>query len=116
MPRQQGIAIENTKQKEYLRQWYLERKDIYREKHLQKSYGMSLQDFFDMLEEQNYECAICSADLSNAKPKNIHIDHCHTSSKVRGILCNSCNMGIGMLKDDVDVLKSAIAYLEYHNA
>ena len=112
MPRQ-AATVDRTA---YLREFYLKRKDVYKEKHLQKAYGISLNDFIKMLEDQGYRCGICATHLAEANPKNVHIDHCHDSGVIRGVLCNSCNMGIGMLKDNVTVLKQAIVYLEKHSA
>lgn len=102
--------------KEYYRQWYLGRAHIYKEKHIKKTYGLSLDDLFSLIEAQGYKCAVCNTDLKDRNPKNVHIDHCHNSEdmKIRGILCNNCNMALGLLKDDVEVLKSAIKYLKKH--
>ena len=102
-------------EKEYMRQWYLSRKDIYKDRHLQKTYGISLDDFLKMLTNQDYSCAICTKDLTNVPYKNVHIDHCHETGKIRGVLCQTCNMGMGMFEDKIDILKAAIAYLEKSN-
>jgi len=64
-----------------------------------------------MLEEQEHKCAICStsdADLD----KLLSVDHCHTTGKVRGLLCNNCNLALGNFKDKIENLKSAINYLK----
>lgn len=103
-------AVENRS--DYLHSWYVSRKDLYKERHLQKTYGLSVQDLINLMEDQDFLCAICKKDFNELKPKNIHIDHCHNSNKIRGILCNNCNMALGLFKDDVEVLKEAIKYLE----
>jgi predicted nucleic acid-binding Zn ribbon protein len=66
-----------------------------------------------MLEACGYKCEICGdgVSLTSGKNKAPHIDHDHTTGKVRGILCASCNKGIGMLKEDTSVLQKAIRYL-----
>lgn len=69
-------------------------------------YGLTYEEYQTMLVEQNGECAICSKVLE--KPC---IDHCHTTGKVRGLLCNSCNTGLGHFKDNPDSLEAAIRYL-----
>lgn len=97
---------------EYLAEWYQSRKDIYRERHLQKTYGLSLATLFQIMKDQNECCAICGRDFNELKPKNIHLDHCHTTNQIRGVLCNNCNMALGLLKDDTQILLSAIKYLE----
>jgi 5-methylcytosine-specific restriction endonuclease McrA len=74
----------------------------------QSKYGISREDFFLMLEKQNYQCTLCLTPID----KSSHIDHCHTTNKVRGILCARCNKGLGHFKDNIVVLKRAIQYLE----
>lgn len=53
-------------------------------------------------------------DICGSKEK-LCWDHCHKTNKFRGTLCNSCNVGIGFLKDDISILKKAITYIERHN-
>lgn len=62
-------------------------------------------------EDQDYKCAICGIHEENVT-KSLAIDHDHTTGLVRGYLCNNCNRGIGLLKDDPNVLRNAIEYLE----
>ena len=112
MARQSGVAVDK---KEYLRKWYLSRKDIYKERHLQKKWGMTLEDLYNLMDSQNHECAICRIDLESLGPKRTHIDHCHKTDKIRGILCSNCNMALGLLKDDSELLIKAVKYLEMHN-
>ena len=64
-----------------------------------------------MLEKQNNKCAICKKDRNIFK-KRLCVDHCHSTGKIRGLLCTNCNQGIGHLKDDLNIIKSAIRYLE----
>lgn len=75
-----------------------------------KKYGITVEDFNKMLEEQGGVCAICKSNCNINR--RLCIDHCHTTGKVRGLLCSECNSGIGKLKDDKELLKSALAYLE----
>ena len=82
---------------------------------LKYKYGMSLQDYEDILKKQGNRCAICKS-TSNSDPNrknNFDVDHCHVTGVVRGLLCSNCNTGIGLLKDSVDNLNSAIKYLEH---
>ena len=62
-------------------------------------------------EKQNYCCAICKTH-SDLLPRNLAVDHCHTTGKVRGLLCTNCNIGLGMLKDSSEILNLAIKYLK----
>lgn len=83
---------------------------------LKANYGLSLQDYEDLLHKQNSVCAIClqpETTKSNAGYiKNLSVDHCHATGKVRGLLCHHCNTGIGKFMDDVTLLESAIKYLK----
>lgn len=72
------------------------------------AYGLTLERTDAMLKYQNEACAIC---LRKFKRRRFHVDHCHKTKKVRGLLCPSCNCGLGMFRDRPDVLASAIAYL-----
>ena len=78
---------------------------------LKKDFGITLQDFNKMFEEQAGCCAICSIHQSGLK-QSLCVDHCHTTGRVRGLLCKECNLGIGKLKDDVELLVNAINYLK----
>jgi hypothetical protein len=64
-----------------------------------------------MLESQNNSCAICGGD---AGQRSFSVDHDHISGKVRGLLCRGCNVGIGNLKDDIEILEKAIEYIKKH--
>ena len=79
--------------------------------HLKRSYGLTIQQVSDLLSSQDNKCAICSTTNFKAC-----IDHDHRTGIVRGILCRSCNIGLGFMKDDIDHLKSAIKYLEVNLA
>ena len=81
------------------------------ELHMMKTYGLNLKDYQKMLEAQNYKCAICGSPPPNNRKTRLSIDHCHTTGKVRGLLCDRCNRSIGLLKDDVSILQKAIDYL-----
>lgn len=70
-------------------------------------YGITKEAFNEMLISQNRECAICKCNIDDSS----HIDHCHSSGNVRGLLCRSCNHGLGNFKDSVNNLSNAIKYL-----
>lgn len=72
-----------------------------------REYGLSDEDMEIKLESQNYKCVICSEKID----WNCHVDHDHVSGNVRGLLCPSCNLGLGMFKDNLDSLNNAILYL-----
>lgn len=74
---------------------------------LKKKFGLSKEQYEALLEGQNHVCAICGKGCTKA----LAVDHCHTTGKVRGLLCNNCNRGVGHLKDSVENMTNAITYL-----
>jgi len=86
----------------------------YRKRHneylKEKRYGMSQDQFNKMLVDQNNMCKICNNKFKDKK--DTHIDHCHNSNIVRGLLCNNCNMALGQFNDNTDIMDKAIKYLE----
>ena len=74
---------------------------------LKHRYNITLEEWQALLDKQNGLCAICSMDISD-KP---YVDHSHETGKVRGMLCNNCNRGIGMLQDSPESLQKASNYL-----
>ena len=81
-----------------------------RKDNLKYRYGITEEQYDQMLEKQNHTCAIC-----NEKPKgNLAVDHCHTTGKVRGLLCANCNKGLGMFKEDENRMKKAMQYLIFN--
>ena len=74
---------------------------------LKHRYGLLQDDYSKMLAQQNGACAICL----RSKDYDLYVDHCHTTNKVRGLLCASCNSILGKVNDDVDTLNRAIQYL-----
>ena len=84
--------------------------------HLSKTYGLSEDGYYKMLEEQNHSCAICKLPVD----KEVHygkfvVDHCHSTGKVRELLCHGCNASLGLMKESIQTLTKAIAYLDKHN-
>ena len=88
--------------------------DGYKSSQLRIKYGITLDDYKVMLEEQDNCCAICDQPFDpNADKWNLpHVDHCHATGTVRGLLCKGCNLGIGHLKDNIATLEAAILYLK----
>ena len=80
-----------------------------RERNKERRYGITQEQFDQMLLDQNNRCKICDNDFKNSK--DTHIDHCHNTNRVRGLLCNSCNMALGQFNDDIEFMNNAIKYL-----
>ena len=81
---------------------------------LKRQYGIDFDDYNAMLFKQNHRCCICNSHEDDFK-RRLAVDHCHTTGKVRGLLCHHCNISLGNFKDDPKLLKRAIKYLEKHN-
>lgn len=85
--------------------------------HLKRQYDMSMKDYDVMLSKQGGVCAICGKkeedNATGSSHKVLYIDHDHKTGKVRGLLCNHCNRGLGFLQDDSSILRSAIEYIEH---
>ena len=79
---------------------------------LQQKYKLSLDDYKNLIISQNGKCKICNQVLDLQNPKSVHVDHCHTTLTVRGILCRHCNMGLGFFQDNITFLSEAINYLK----
>lgn len=98
--------------REYKRVWERENADrlrIQRKNGDIRRYGIEPSDFVRMLAEQGGVCAICGG--RNSRGQDLHIDHCHATGRVRGLLCGLCNRGLGMFRDSVPTLAKAIGYL-----
>lgn len=76
-----------------------------------KLYGITLDQFNQIKQEQGNRCKICNTDEPKGRHNCFHVDHCHSTGKVRGLLCNKCNVGLGSFKDDPEILKIAAEYL-----
>jgi hypothetical protein len=77
-----------------------------------KATGFTQEDFESKLAEQDGKCAICGTTDSGSMA--FHADHDHKTGQKRGVLCHKCNTGLGLLKDDINILCSAINYINYY--
>lgn len=75
-------------------------------------YGLTNDRFEALKAHQGNKCSVCTTELDETTKSGLAVDHCHTTGKVRGLLCGSCNWALGLLKDNTDNLARAIAYLE----
>lgn len=76
-----------------------------------RRYEITFTEYKDLLETQKGLCKICQ---SSNNGKTLHIDHDHVTGKVRGLLCNQCNVGLGSFRDNPELLQGAIEYLTTH--
>lgn len=73
---------------------------------LKRRYNITIDEYNKLYDAQHGKCCICGID------QTLVVDHCHRTGKIRGLLCNGCNMAIGKLGDSVETLEKAIAYLK----
>jgi len=94
--------------------WSAERKEEERKKlydgWLKRKYGITLKEYHIFLDNQNNKCAICEATEAGGMG-SFHLDHCHNTGEIRGILCQKCNMMLGLASDNIKILNKAIKYL-----
>jgi hypothetical protein len=107
---QKGYKKHKDKRREASRKWHENNPKAAKSNKLKKKYNISIEDYNTLLEKQNNTCAICQQE--NKHKRAFHVDHCHETGKIRGLLCHSCNTGIGSLKDNIELLRAAINYLE----
>lgn len=83
---------------------------------LEYKYGLTIEEYSFLLEKQNSICAICGREETavdrNGKIKKLQVDHDHETGKIRGLLCSTCNRGIGYLQDDISIIENALEYLK----
>lgn len=82
-----------------------------KENNYKRNYNLTLETRNKLLEQQGGCCKICDKNL-NINKKSTHIDHCHKTGEVRGILCNNCNTTLGKVNEDIVILKKMIEYIE----
>jgi Recombination endonuclease VII len=90
----------------------------FKEHNLRYGFGLSLEDYNQMLSKQNGVCAICkhpeTSKHQGGKIRDLAVDHDHATGKIRGLLCSSCNLGLGKLKDDFEIILQAAKYIQKH--
>ena len=85
-----------------------------RKHNLKHRYGITEEQYDQMLVEQKYKCKICrqKPDKSQTQPdKPLYVDHCHQTKVIRGLLCHKCNVALGHMNDDPEQLERAANYL-----
>lgn len=108
----------NSKQAKEWRAQHPEKQREYADKRgkwwLESRYGINETEWNSMFDNQLGRCAICKSEDPKGNHGVFHVDHCHETGRVRALLCDTCNRGLGMFYDNVNILKSAIEYLEKH--
>lgn len=125
--------VSPEKKKEYAAKDYLKNKDKYmirskltyqknkeklRDLTYQRKFGITIDEYNTLFEIQKGVCKICNNPetkvnrKSTGLVKRLAVDHCHKTGKVRGLLCQDCNVGLGAFKDNTELIKRAIDYLQ----
>lgn len=87
------------------------RKNVLKNFHLTKKYGITLEEYNNLFFKQNGCCDICKKHQSEFKI-SLSVDHCHETGNIRGLLCSSCNRALGMYKESEEILLNAIKYIK----
>lgn len=101
--------------KEYKKQYQKEylKTDKAKEYRLMFKYGITMKQKTEMFNKQEGKCSICSINMETVY--KAHVDHNHITNKVRGLLCQKCNMGLGIFNDNKEILRNAIKYIEQYD-
>ena len=114
----------------YQREWRKQNKDKYleyrekeksnpnyknwgRKSKLKNNFNLTLEQYDEMFEEQNGMCACCNTHQSSLSI-SLAVDHCHTTGKIRKLLCNRCNLLLGNADESVELLENIIKYINKH--
>jgi hypothetical protein len=101
----------------YLRAYRVKRPSRYKDSQLRKSFGITKDQYDQMLKDQNHVCAICEKTervMHKGRPRDLAVDHCHETGVIRGLLCSDCNSGLGWFSDNITLLHEAATYVEHH--
>ncbi len=113
------VAKNKEKHAKTTKQWSIDNPERFaylQKQHSLRQFGITVEEYDFLVGLQNSLCTICDKPETqlNKKgtPRDLSVDHCHKTGRIRGLLCASCNLGIGHFKDDIELLKRAINYLE----
>lgn len=91
-----------------------EKRRLYSKRHWYKrSYGISLEEYEEKLKLQHHCCAICGKHESNFQ-RQLAVDHCHTTGKIRDLLCPKCNLAFGYVDEDITIIERLLEYAKKH--
>jgi len=104
------------KYSEQSKEFYKNHPEITKNQKLMRDFGITLEQYNTLAKEQNNVCRLCGKtesqiDSRKNTQRSLSVDHNHVTGKIRGLLCSTCNVGLGMFKDDTNLLHSAINYL-----
>jgi len=91
----------------------MRRQRIALKSHVKGHYDLTIEEYDQLIKKQNGRCVIC--DGINADGRRLSIDHNHKNGVLRGLLCHHCNTALGLVRDNINVLKNMIEYLQNNN-
>jgi hypothetical protein len=89
------------------------RAEVAFQQNLKKEYGLTVEDYLELLMAQDGQCGICNRPFAETGAQ-INVDHCHRTGAIRGLLCRACNLGLGHFDDNLETIQKAITYLQLH--
>lgn len=99
----------------YVAAWRAKNPDRQHKTEIKRRYQLSIEEYNAQLAAQNCKCCICGKQHDpTLKRGRLYVDHCHSTGKIRGLLCSACNSALGYMNDDIEILKTAIAYIEFY--
>ncbi len=99
------------RRRQLLQEWRKANPGKVREHVLFGKYGVTKEQYQSLLRRQLFKCASCKTPLSTLQSSERHIDHCHKTGRVRGVLCGPCNRALGLMKDDPIKLRRLAKYI-----
>jgi hypothetical protein len=109
-------AKDPQKHRAEVKRWRDANKELHADMNARWKYGTPIGTYAELFSKQNGLCAICGTSQPGGGTGRFHIDHCHDSSVIRGLLCTNCNTGLGQFRHREDLLQSAIRYLAVASA
>jgi len=97
---------------DYYKKYYEKNKEKAYWRNLKNKFGLSKETFWDLFFTQDGKCGLCRKPFESFRGNALHVDHCHDTGQVRGLLCMTCNVALGMLGDNVQGLERALNYLK----
>lgn len=108
--KQKQYSLENKDRiKAYRKEWLKRKPDYSKRNDLKRKYNLELEEFDKMMQGQGNSCLTCGKLFK--KRSDAHVDHCHKTQKVRGLLCSHCNTAIGLVYEKEETLQNMINYL-----
>lgn len=105
----------NEKNRKWAKDNYEQKYNNSKNSKLIKEYGITLEEYNKMFEEQNHVCKICGKEETRKLDETIwklSVDHCHETGKIRGLLCSKCNVGLSKFEENEQLFLNAISYLK----